>query len=420
MKKHIKITMFTLLGLTLYGQTEIEINSNAGLAIYSFLTNKKTRACPVPPQVIPIPLPNFTISMQNSTGQTINTFTFSTNSNFKSRLAILTVQIFPPTNMITTVNSNTAIVPAGNENSYGLIYTLQSPDGLYFQQEVQYPTNFSLTTYMPIVNGFPTFPTNITIKTPSATLISAPIVASLATIPATTISATQSQILTQQQLFNSISPITQKFLITTNNLGTNVQATAMSGSYDPNSNASTIPLLTALIPSTVSVVPPINPTTNPNTQSPIPPMPLTVFNGSVPYTLQLLQSAASFQLNEQDLLNGIIIHLFLYPPLYQNGLTPVSNSFTVIATLQTTDGLKFSKIIKQNVNFAYYPTMFNLIATTLEGFQTTFTSNMANSLLTNLIFTNTLSPQIYNMLSPLNIALFLQQNDNYQVAISVF
>lgn len=371
--------------------------------------------CPaaVPQAAIPIALPNFIITMQDFLGRTVNTFTFPTNPNFKSRLAILTVQIFEPTNIITQTDSVNTITTGPNENSYALVYTLQSPDGVYFQQEIQYPTSRSQTPFMPIVNGYPTFPIILTIATTTQTLCTTQI------LPNFTQPPPPHPQLTQQQLYTSISPITQKFFITTNALGLLPTATAMSGSYDPNSNLTTPVLITSVIPATASLVPPIDPTSDPNNPTFIPNIPITLYDGTTPYTITLQPS--TIQLNEVDLINGVLIHLFIYPPLYQNCLTATATNFIFIVTMQTIDGLKFTKLVSQPTStaFTHYPTTFTITATSLEGNVTTLTSSIANSLLTTPIFNLTTSPQIYNMLSPFNIRMFLQQNVNNDVVISI-
>ena len=390
----------------------------ATLAAYAaqFATHSTLRVvCPaaVPQTTIPIALPNFIITMKDFLGRTVNTFTFPTNAQFKSRLAILTVQIFEPTNIITQTDSVNIITAGTNENSYALVYTLQSPDGVYFQQEIQYPTSRAQAPYMPIVNGYPTFPIILTIATTTQTLCTTQIIANFTQPP-----PPQPQ-LTQQQLYTSISPITQKFFITTNAFGLLPTATAMSGSYDPNSNLTTPVLITSLIPATASQIPPIDPTSDPNNPTFIPNIPITLYNGTTPYTITLQPS--TIQLNETDLINGVLIHLYIYPPLYQNCLTATATNFIFIVTMQTIDGLKFTKVISRPTlsTFTHYPTTFTITATSLEGNVTTLTSSVTNSLLSTSIANLTTSPQIYNMLSPFNIRMLLQQNVNNDVVISI-
>ncbi len=483
-----------------------------------------TCSCPVPPQATPTKLPNLYITMSNYLGTVVNSYTLTTNANFKSRIAVLTIQLFPPSTTITS----TEVTAPNSENSYAIVYTLQSPDGVYFQKEIQYPTNFSLGTFMPITNKVPIIP--ITLKTyqvatTNVLLNTTQITASFAglTYP------------TQQQLLNSISPITQKFLVSVNspvssclitaacaatttmnlsatysngasgigatltatsngafstdgvsptvnsrilvknqtttfqngiytlttagtsstpwvltratdydtpceiaygtyvpitsgtlNTGTAWQQTAtvttigvspiifsqlatpsltctpMSGSYDPNSNLTTPTLISSLIPATTTTVPPIN-TTDDITIAPIT---ITLYSGTTPYPITFTMQDVKF--NQTDLLNGLNLNLFIYPPLYQNG--PSSNYFIFIATLQTLDGLKFKKIVNQSVPLTNYPITFSITTTSLEGEKTNLVSNIANPLLT---------PQIYNMISPIRLQVRLQQNDNNVVVISI-
>ena len=374
--------------------------------------NQNTRiiscTCPVPPQAIPIPLPNFLITIQNYLGQTVNSFTFPTNPNFKSSLAILTVQLFPPsctilgtsTTLASGVTMPAGIYTLGSENSYAIVYTLQSPDGLYFQTAVQYPTSTNRQTFLPISNnGIPIVPISITVNTSptlAVPLAQSTILPSLASYSP----------INQEQIVNSISPITQKFLITTDALGMNPTATPMCGVYDPNSNLTVPVMTTSLLPAVNTIVAPINatPVASP---PPIPPISLTLYNGTTPYVITFQQPTA-VQFTEDDVLNGLILHLFIYPPLYQNGTT--ANTFTFIATLQTLDGLKFQKIVNQAVPFTNLPLTFTISATSLEGVQTIFTSAIA-------------SPQVvqqtYNMISPINIRCSLQQNDMNAIVVTI-
>ncbi len=499
-------------------------NAQLSISTPNASTFINTCTCPVPPQAIPIKLPNLLITMSNYLGTVVNSYTFTTNANFKSRIAILTIQLFPPS---TTVSSTEVTAP-NSENSYAIVYTLQSPDGVYFQKEIQYPTNVALGTFMPITNKIPIIP--ITLKTYQVTatnvlLNTTQITASFAGIPVTT----------QQQLLNSISPITQKFLVTVNNpvssclitlactattttnltatysngaagvgatltatgngifstdeifptvnsrilvknqtttfqngiytlttVGTSSTAwvltratdydticeiqygtyipitsgtlyantawqqtenvttigtspilfseltsptltvTSISGSYDPNSNLTTPTLISSLIPTTITTVPPIN-TTDDITIAPIT---ITLYSGTTPYTITFTMQDIKF--NQTDLINGLNLNLFIYPPLYQNG--PSSNYFIFIATLQTLEGLKFKKIVNQAVPLTNYPITFSITTTSLEGEKTILTSNIANPLLT---------PQIYNLISPIRLQFRLQQNDNNVVVVSI-
>lgn len=393
--------ILTLQAITAF-QTQLNIAS----------PNQNTRivscTCPVPPQAIPIPLPNLLITLQNYLGQTVNSFTFPTNPNFKSRIAILTVQLFPPSSTLVPTNiigPNGAITTfpgiyiLGVENSYALVYTLQSPDGLYFQKEIQYPTPTNRQTFLSISSGVPTVPTSITINTSPtlpAPLAKSTILPSLAGFP----------FLTQEQIVNTVSPITQKFLITTDAFGLNPTATPICGVYDPNGNLTTPVMTTAILPATSTVVPPITPTPV-DTSPPLPPISITLYNGSTPYLITFQQQGA-VQFTQEDILNGIIMHLYIYPPLYQNGIT--TNNFIFIATLQTLDGLKFQKIVNQSIPFTTLPLTFTITTTSLQGILTVFTSAIA-------------SPQVvqqtYNMISPINIRCRLQQDDNNTIIISL-
>jgi hypothetical protein len=178
--------------------------------------------------------------------------------------------------------------------------------------------------------------------------------------------------------------------------------TSMSGSYDPNSNLTTPTLISSLIPTTITTVPPID-TTDDITIAPIT---VTLYSGTTLYPITFTMQDVKF--NQTDLLNGLNLNLFIYPPLYQNG--PSSNYFIFIATLQTLDGLKFKKIVNQSVPLTNYPITFSITTTSLEGEKTNLVSNIANPLLT---------PQIYNMISPIRLQFRLQQNDNNVVVISI-
>lgn len=353
--------------------------------------------CPVPPQAIPIALPKFLITMQNYLGFTVNSFTFPTNSNFKSRIAILTVQLFPSSNTVTLtgINTNSA------DNSFAIVYTLQSHDGVYFQKEIQYPSAAGNQTFMGITNGIPTIPNSITINTSpiSATpLATQNIIQSLAGLPVNM----------QQQIFNSICPITQKFFIATDALGNNPTAIPISGSDDPNSNLTTPVMTTSVVPATVTAGPPIQPTTGTEIANII----VTLYNNLIPYNIIFQQPSATQPLNvsfnELDLINGLLLHLYIFPPLYQNGTT--SNTFIFIATLQTLDGLKFLKQVYQGIPFTNLPLNFTIKTSSLAGFTTTVTAAIASPQIVQ---------QLYNMISPTHIRVRLQQDENQVVNITI-
>jgi hypothetical protein len=367
---------------------------NTPVPIYANLIQRNLR---VPPP----PLPNLIVKMLDYNGNLINTYTFATNANFISHLAIFTVQIMPPSNSI-NVDKN-AIIPFNSENSYAILYTLQSPDGLYFQEATQYPTTSSANTVMPIRNGVPQFPITIQISTTTQLLTSIQIAPSLAGMP----------ISEQQQLFNGISTITQKFLLATDNMGAHPIMIPMSGSYDPNTNEYTPVAVTALLPETVTTINPV-PSTALVTDTPlntdvaiIAPITVTLYNGTTPYKITFTQTSIGF--TNIDLLNGILLQLFIYPPLYQNGPT-ASNTFTFVATLQTSDGLKFQKLVNQAIPFTTYPITFTISTTSLEGNLTTFTSNLANPSIT---------PPLYNMLSPVHLRCRLQQTDTNTIVLTI-
>ena len=499
-------------------------NAQLNISIPNPSTLINTCSCPTPPQATPLKLPNLYITMSNYLGTVVNSFTFTTNANFKSNIAILTIQLFPPSTTITS----TEVTAPNSENSYAIVYTLQSPDGVYFQKEIQYPTNFSVATFMPITNKIPIIP--ITIKTYQVAATNV-----LLNTTQMTASFAGLSYPTQQQLLNSISPITQKFLVTTTSpvssclitasctattttnlsatysngssgvgatltatsnaafstdgvsptlnsrilvknqtttfqngiytlttvgtsstpwvltraidydttceiqygiyvpitsgtlyagtawqetatvttIGTSsilfsqltpttLTVTSMSGSYDPNSNLTTPTLISSLIPTTITNVPPID-TTDDITIAPIT---ITLYSETTPYPITFTMQDVKF--NQTDLINGLNLNLFIYPPLYQNG--PSSNYFIFIATLQTLDGLKFKKIVNQSIPLTNYPITFSITTTSLEGEKTNLVSNIANPLLT---------PQIYNMISPIRLQVRLQQNNDNVVVVSI-
>lgn len=187
---------------------------------------------------------------------------------------------------------------------------------------------------------------------------------------------------------------------------------SMSGTYDPNTNITTPSVITSVLPTTVTVVVPV-PTTPVSTAPQqntttviIAPITITLYNGQTPYLITFQPSQLEF--TNVDLINGLQMELFIYPPLYHNGST--SNNFNIIATLQTLDGLKFQKLVFQTVPFTTYPILFTISTTSLQGNKTNWTSVLANS---------TINAQMYNLLSPIHFRSRLQQTSDQTISVSI-
>jgi hypothetical protein len=263
-------------------------------------------------------LPSFQIDLYDSLNynltsgsKTLNSFTFTTGSNFTVNNALLCVDIFPPSGSI----SGTTFTPLTGD-AYAIIYTLRTLSGSILQRAVQYTPAASASA------------TN-----PSTVFSTIPIYIEISSVPVTSNSTlTNNQFLpainthqlgTQQRILNNIAPISQQFLITNTGSGTTQAATAAAISSMLNATSSS----TLQIPFNQSAAATANGGLNTIT---------VTLNSSTTFTF----GSTTSMFSAADLQNGLLLYLYIYPPATSGG---TNSTYNVIATLQTLDGFKFHK-----------------------------------------------------------------------------
>lgn len=369
----------------------------------------KCQACPA--CSTETPLPSFIINMYNATDQKnpISSYTFATDQNFAITSALLVVHIFPPSNSITT--DGVSLVQS--DSSYAIMYTLKSLDGTILQKSLQYVTSKSASNSeidITAVKGVASIPTSISIAaiTPAAAAT-----ATTAATPATTsvISGSTNSIFlpnmsqhspaTQQRIFNGVTPMSQKFLITVDASG-NITATQISGMFDNDNSADTPTLASSLLKSSGSgsgsgIA--ITPTQGKSIQQIV----VTISDGTTPQTLTFAQTNLPF--DQKDLQNGLALNIHIFPPSL--GLSAGSGSnYILIATLRTLDGLKLRKQMMQQVTFTNTPYQFSIA----HGGSTILSSTFINP---------NIGSQGLNIISPINLRCLMQKNSDGRVIVSM-
>lgn len=264
-------------------------------------------------------LPSFNIVLGNQTGTTLTTHAFSVPSTFNLNNFILTVHIFPMSNSIS--NSTITYATTKAEGSYLVSYVLADPTGSIVHTEFDQGLALSSMPHqITLVANTPTAPTagapttSATFSTTTGNVITQSIF-----IPQINTSTyTQAN---RQQILNGISPIAQKFYIQVDNSG-NATATPISGTfYADNTTAGTLALASD----------PLSAPTGPSGSAI---MPITLqFQDT---TLLTFDNSSLIQFNQADLLAGILLNVVIYP-------SEQANSYPVVATLRSSDGLKYRK-----------------------------------------------------------------------------
>lgn len=350
------------------------------------------QSCPTPQATTTNPLPSFMINMYDAKSNLINTYTFSTNqTNFLVNNALLIIHIFPPSNTI----SGTAVNLSSSDSSYAVMYTLKSLDGTIIQKELQFITAASGSTpasaAVMIKKGVPQIPTAISISmiTPatSSTAETSTIISSPASSPFALFLPNMSphSVMTKQRIFNGVSPMSQKFLISVDS-SDNISATQISGIFDVDNSSESPTLATSLLSSSGSAIA-ITPTSGAN----ISPIGITISDGTSPQTITF--SGTNIPFNQQDLLNGLACNIHIFPP------STGGSNYMIIATLRTLDGLKLRKQIIQQASFSNIPS------------QLLITQNSQQILSTTFLNPNT-SSQAMMLVSPINLRCIIQKNNS--------
>lgn len=351
-------------------------------------TDTSSNACSTTTDAATSPLPTFVISLWNSSSTTtpINSISFPTNQvngsgGFLVSSALLTVHIFPPSNIITSSGITTP-----GTNSYDIMYTLKSLGGNTIQKVLQTITPTAGSTpassVMPITKGIPTIPTSISISTipqptnppsvtpPTQTQILAPV----AFLP----NLSTSSAVTQQRILNAISPLSQKFLIT--NGGSTI--TPISGTVDTDDSGN-------LVSSYSGASKNISATSGTTAQS----ITVTLSDSSGnPLSTQIF-AQKNFSFNTQDLSNGLALNVHIFPPTTGSSTA----DYFAFATLKTLDGLKLHKL--QFPAFSSQPIQLSI------NYGSSSTAQFST-----LFVNSSISTQAFNLISPINLRCLLQSS----------
>lgn len=345
--------------------------------------------CPAPCDTTTVALPPLSISLYDANGTIINTYNFPTDSSFIAANAILSVHIFSPSNSI----SSSKVTAATTTDSYAVVYTLKSTNGNFLQKAIQYgaPTGSPANPSPAIA---PTqIPVGISIATNTGTpAVITPLLTPTPSnfIPTGISSHTPS---TQQRIFNGLSPINQKFLIVNTGTSTgatptlNATATPISGMFDTDEST----VFTTFGPASS-----IQATSGTQLST----FTIQLTDATTPQTFTF--GTTKF-FNQTDLINGLALNVHIFPPSL--GISGGNNSYILIATLRTIDGLKLHKQILQAtggsaITFSPAPYLFSIaLGTATTPGTTLLIANVLNSSITQ---------QSLNIICPLNIRCMLQ------------
>ncbi len=379
-------------------QRSLIANSNTATSSSSNSTSTSTCASTDPATAS---MPYFIINWYSSTttnAPAISSFTFPTNQvqgsgGFWVNNAILTIHLFPPSNLI----SSSTITPINNAtNSYAIMYTLKSMDGTIIQKALQFPSSAAgstqTTAIMPITKGTPQIPTALSISTipvpttPPANPAPTPtiILDTTSFLPA---SFSTNTIATQQRILNAISPFSQKFLINSNSGSLTV--TPLSGTFDTDDGTTLVTSFTGQSTSatTGAKLQALQVTLSDNNQNPI-------------------QSLSFGQTNftTQDLQNGLALNVHIFPP--STGSSQAQ--YYAFATLRTLDGLKLHKV--PFTPFSTQPAELSISYASANPpqFATVFLNSTAAA-----------NSQAIGLVSPINLRCLLQQNNGGTFNVSM-
>ncbi|MBP6892340.1 hypothetical protein KBB68_02040 [Candidatus Babeliales bacterium] len=334
----------------------------------------------------------------SGTAPLLSSFTFPTNQiqesgGFWVNNAILTIHLFPPSNIVTAAG----ITPInGTTNSYAIMYTLRSMDGNIIQKAMQYPNSTTTTQIMPIATkGAPQIPTSLSISTipvpttPPANPTPTPTTI-LDTTPFLPTNFSTNTAITQQRILNAISPFSQKFLINSNSGSLTV--IPLSGTFDTDDG-------TTLVTSFAGQSTNLNATNGTNiTQLQV------ILSDDSQNPIQNVSFGQKNNFTTKDLQNGLALNVHIFPPSTSSS----QSEYIAFATLRTLDGLKLHKV--QFTSFTTQPVeiSINYGSATSPQFTTVFLNSTAAQ---NL--------QAIGLIGPINLRCLLQKTPGGTFNISM-
>jgi hypothetical protein len=319
----------------------------------------------------------------------------TTITNFTGGFNLLTVHIFPPSNTI----SGSTITPSTDDN-YIAFFTLKDFTGANIYKQVETFKSSSLPHYIGIT-GPTTAPTQTTNGATSNVgyFAASPEDANYVCIGTIFPPKSMSKMTTadQQKVINGMSPIVQNFLFTMNN--NEITVTHISGAFGSEASSglklgktsSFSPAKTTL---GTDALQPFNISFNDNG---------TPTSDSILLTFKLSDTHPKINFNTQDLANGIILDVVVFP-------STSGNNYSVVATIKTLDGTKLRKKYSINSTYNQNPSISPLSQLPASISLSQGDPSSPTLILTSNILSNAgASSQYFNFISPLNLSFIISQ-----------
>ncbi len=320
------------------------------------------------------------------------------NTNFAVPYSMLTVHIFPPSNIVSG-----STITTSTDDLYVAFFTLKDFSGNNIYKQVQTFKSSSFPHYIGI-SGSTTAPSTTTGTTSDAAYFiasqtNADYVCIGTIFPPRSIS--KMTLAEEQTVINGINPIVQNFLFTMNS--NQITVTHISGGFGSESSSSfklgkslsfspirpTTLGSDALQPLNIS----FNDNGNPTSDSILLSFTLPDTNPKIPFTAS-------------DLASGLILDVVIFP-----ATTSGTGNYSVVATIKTLDGTKLRK--KYSINSTYNQ---NPSAPILNSLPTSITLSQGDASAPTTILTSNIlssaavgSPQYFNFISPLNLSFIISQ-----------
>jgi hypothetical protein len=346
-----------------------QISKNATAQTQSEIVQARSNNCPACSSSMTSKsiIPPLKISIQDSSGNILFVSSLVPNSNFTVDNAILTVNIFPPSNP-----------SLSNDASFYVVSTLKTMHGSILQKQINPIPSFqgsvnpltfdSLPASISIYSSLPTVANSAGSNATQSGIVK------LVTSTFLPSDLSRYTLLQNQQLFNLLCPISQKFLI--QQQPGNMQITNTSGTLQCANNNTIISL----------------PTSTPTTGEGIEPLAFSLSDGSVVATLQF----TGIHFNSSDLAQGLYATVHIFPPSTNND----QGGYFVVATIKTVDGLKLRKQTLSNVQFSQIPSSV-LVTSGLKN---------SNPILSyNFLDINLASQSVFNTQSPMTLKMLILQ-----------
>lgn len=315
----------------------------------------------------------------------------TSNTNFAASYSMLTVHIFPPSNMIsgTTVTNST-------DDLYVVFFTLKDFTGNNIYKQVETFKSSSLPHYIGIT-GSTTQPAS----TASNPAYFAPSSSDASYVCIGTIfppkSLSKMTPADQQKVINGMSPLVQNFLF--NMDGSEITVTHISGAFGSESSSGLkLGKIASFSPAKATVgsdaLQPLNISFNDISTGPS--------SDSILLTFKLEDTHPKINFTPQDLANGIILDVVIFP-------STSGSNYSIVATIKTLDGTKLRKKYSINSQYNQSPNSPLTSLPTSISLSQGDPSNPTLILSSNIVSSAGASSQYFNFISPLNLSFIISQ-----------